>query len=174
MEARHARDVLIRTSTKIWKTGDTDMTTLHLGVVDLPYSYPPARGRRRRVKSGTQTTGDVAGWLEDEYHVMEVFFNQHSTDVSSALETSVRGALENVMLGGPAGDPFAGAGGAIEHAFRQFIDLKEMDALGYPGVPTVASLQGVSHRFKDRRGVPGRPSFVDTGLYETSFRAWVD
>jgi hypothetical protein len=52
--------------------------------------------------------------------------------------------------------------------------MKEMDRLGYPGVPTKASLDGVSHRFKNKRGAPGRPSFSDTGLYEDSFVAWID
>jgi hypothetical protein len=39
----------------------------------------------------------------------------------------------------------------------------------------LAALHGVSHRFKHpyaRRA--RRPSFIDTGLYQNSFAAWVD
>jgi len=156
--------------------------TLHLGVLDQPYAHegpePPQRGRRRRrVATGTQTTGDVATWLENRYHVMRHFYELHEGDVAAAMENSLAGAVETALMGGPSGPgahAFDTAMGEVKQTFSTFLTLKEMDALGYPGVPTLASLLGISHRFKDRRGTPGRPSFIDTGLYETSFRSWVD
>jgi len=51
--------------------------------------------------------------------------------------------------------------------------MKEVEKLGIPGVPTKAALRGVNHRLKHpyrRRGA--RPSFVDTSLYMSSFKAW--
>lgn len=153
------------------------MPVLHLGVVDSPYNEAPPPGKRRRKKlaAGHVTTGDVAGFLENRYHVMEVFATLHSEDtIAPALENSLAGALESVLMGAPLTlDPFGGAMSVIEDRFRQFIDSKEMDRLGYPGVPTKASIKGIRRRFKNRLD-PGRPSFQDTSLYESSVRAWVE
>lgn len=141
------------------------MTTLHLGVVDVPYA-----------DAGGKTTGDVAEILEAKYHVMRIFFQLNDKKIVKYLEDGVRGHVENIIMGGPAsGAPFAEGLGKIESRFRDFLSRKEMDSLGYPGVPTAAALRGVSHRFKKpgSRRAP-RPSFVDTGLFQSSFRAWVD
>lgn len=150
---------------------------LNLGVVDVPYAHqPPARGRRKKRGGGAAriTTGDVADILEGRYHVMEHFAQIHQADVAAALEDGLAGALETLMMGGsPAASLFATAEGEIEESFKRMIETKELDRLGYPGVPTQASLDGRSSRFKRRRG-PARPSFVDTGLYVGSFKAWVE
>lgn len=153
------------------------MPILHLGVIDQPYNQRPAPSNRKRPKvaAGMQTTGDVAGWLETRYHVMEIFYEVHKDDVfAKALEDSVEGALQSLLMGAPATiDIYGSATSAIEIAFKKFIDTKEMDSIGVAGVPTHASIIGIRSRFKNRRD-PGRPSFQDTGLYETSFKAWVD
>ena len=152
------------------------MPVLHLGVVDLPYVQAAPSSNRRRSTSapGHQTTGDVAGWLENRYHVMAHFAELRGPDIAAALEASVAGALETVLMGGsPATNLFSSAEGKIEETFRRFVESKEMGALGYPGIPTQASLEGKSQRFKSRRG-PVRPSFLDTGLFLQSFRAWVE
>jgi hypothetical protein len=136
---------------------------LHLGVVDLPYD-----------NAAGASTGDVAGWLEDDYHVMEVFYQLHGRQIAGSLENSLAGALENLLMGAPANDAeFGGATSAIEDMFRKFLESKEMDGLGIPGVPTQASLRGISKRFKSKRGSP-RPSFIDSAMYENSFTAWVE
>jgi hypothetical protein len=150
------------------------MPVLHLGVIDVPYSQ--ARGAKAKRSNSTVTTGDVAGWLEDEYHVMEVFANVHGADIGDALARSVAGGLENLMMGGPVSNSvFGQAESAIHDQFQKFIDTKEMDGLGIPGVPTEAAQRGVSHRFKRpyARRAP-RPSFVDTGLYRANFKAWIE
>ena len=149
------------------------MAILHLGVVDVPYANRP--GRRRKV-SGTQTTGDVAGFLENRYHVMEHFFQLYQDQIGQDLADAMQGALENLFAGGPASaPPLTGATSKIEDAFKNMLATKELERLGYPGIPTKAALRGVSHRFKrpyQRRAA--RPSFIDTGLYQASFKAWVD
>jgi len=157
---------------------------LHLGVVDVPYMQAPKaprRGRKRigakpkKMVAGTQTTGDIAEKLEARYHVMEHFVQLHSADViAPALEKGLAGALETMMMGGqPTPALFASAEGIIEEGFRRMIEAKELDRLGYPGIPTRASLDGVSHRFKIKRG-PVRPSFIDTGQYLAAFKTWAD
>jgi hypothetical protein len=138
------------------------MPVIHLGVTDIPYT------------EGTQTTGDVAEILEDKYHVMQVFYEQHKEDVAVDLEKSLSGQLENMMAGSPPPNkPFGSAESAIEDRFKRFLGEAEMDALGYPGVPTSAALRGVSHRMNIKKGPP-RPSFIDTGLYQSSMVCWID
>lgn len=151
---------------------------LHLGVIDLPYARAPSARQRRRGSGGTQTTGDVAGWLEDRYHVMEVFFETHRDEIGGYLAEAYAGALETALMGGAAPgrmDPSSAAMTRIEDRFREFLSLREIEKMGIPGVPTGAALRGVNHRMKHpyaRRAA--RPSFVDTGLYQSSFRAWMD
>ena len=153
------------------------LVILHLGVIEIPYNEPPPPGKRRKKKvvAGTQTTGDVAEILEAHYHIMEVFFETHQDEIAKDLEDGLAGTLESLAMGAPpSADPFGAAMSKLKERFSHFLESKEMDTLGYPGVPTKASLEGVSHRFKNRRGMPGRPSFVDTGAYENAFQAWVD
>jgi hypothetical protein len=165
---------------------------LNLGIIDIPYAAqnyatpksPKAMlGAAKRGKvsapkyQGNQrTTGDVAEILEKRYAIMDTFFDLHKNDIVGALEGSLAGALENVLAGGP-GTMSATAEGesAIETMFKQFLSNREMDALGIKGIPTKAAREGVSHRFKHpyaRR--PERPSFIDTGLYQSNFKAWVE
>jgi hypothetical protein len=146
------------------------MTKLHLGVIDIPY------------KEESQTTGEVAEILEARYKVMESYFESHKLDIAKAMENSVAGALENLMLGGPVdASPFVAAESFIDADFRKFLSSSEIEKLGIPGVPTQAALDGVSHRFKNPRYVkvrgkkvkrPRRPSFIDTGLYQSSMKSW--
>lgn len=146
--------------------------TLHLGVVDMPYND----------EDGT-TTGEVAEYLENKYHLMELFFEENKDKIAKALEHALAGSLENMLMGGPVvANPMAGAEQEIKDMFDTYINLREVERLGVPGVPTQAALDGKSSRFKAGRnkgkggGQPGtrRSSFYDTGLYVTSFRAWLE
>lgn len=179
------------------------MAILHLGVLDIPYAdtgaiAPPEAkprtnktGKPRKInvmaaakayQSGMRwpkgtTTGDVAEFLEDEYHVMELFFEEYAEGVQNALEHGVQQAIETVLMGGPIpNSPYLGAESEIEEAFKLFLSGQYVEELGIPGVPTKAALKGVNHRLKHpyADGNPRRPSFIDSGLYEASFRAWVE
>lgn len=166
------------------------MPTLHLGVLDLPYveapppaKKPPKRAPRRprphkahAKKFSNNTTGDVAEILEAKYHVMELFWELHQDDIAEDFADSLSGAIETFIMGGPVNFDVTGtATSRIEDRFKQMLSLRELDALGYPGIPTAAAEHGVSHRFKRaRQKRAARPSFVDTGLYASSFKAWVD
>jgi len=134
---------------------------LHLGVIDIPYSDEDI------------STGDVAEILESQYHVMQTFYDFHQTEISEYMADSVAGALENIMSGAPAGqNPFGTAENNIQERFVDFLNMQEMD--GLKGIPTKASLEGVSHRKKSKKNGAPRPSFVDTHQYRDSMVAWID
>ncbi|HEY0181254.1 MAG TPA: hypothetical protein VGC09_00465 [Rhodopila sp.] len=140
------------------------MTVLHLGEIAQPYAMQGGIG-----------TVDVARILEAKYHIMQSFYRMHEVNVAKYVENSLAGTLENLMMGAPVrGSPYAGAESAIETRFREFLMLNEIEGAGIPGVPTMAAMKGISHRFKGKRSGSPRPSFIDTGLFETSFRAWFD
>lgn len=164
---------------------------IHFGVIDVPYSGPadtPRRSVTRRrpdgstesytaPAAGAETTGDVATWLEDEYHVMEVFLEERRPKIEDAMAESIRGAFESLLLGGPIdATPFAQGESEVGALFRAFLSERGMDAVGVPGVPTKAAMKGVNHRLKHpyAKSNRERPSFIDTGLYQASFRVWVD
>lgn len=157
------------------------MTTLHLGVMDVPYVRAPPKRRRAKTMAGEVTTGQVAEWLENKYHILEHFWQIHGKEAVADLELSLSGTLENLMMGSPLGsDPYAAAESSIEDRMKRFIIEGEMDALGYPGIPTKAARERASgrrrsSRFKRRRGTGARPvSFYDSGLYQSSLKAWVE
>ena len=132
---------------------------LHLGVIDIPYD------------EGEESTGDVAQYLEERYQILQRFFDEHQEKIVSLMEESIAGALENIMAGAPpSADPFAEAMSEVHNLFVFFLTTRQLD--GNAGIPTLASLNGVSRRLKNKRG-PVRPSFIDTGLYMASMRAWV-
>lgn len=142
------------------------MPTLHLGIIELPYAYGDT----------SMTTGDVAEILEGKYGVIQAWYDHREAVFAEALAEGMAGSLESLLMGAPAhGDPFASATSKMETDFRMFLDSKEIDSYGIEGVPTQAALKGVSHRKKQphKKREP-RPSFIDSGLYQSSFRAWVD
>lgn len=149
--------------------------TLHLGVIDLPYANAP-RKHRSKAKSGTQTTGDVATFIEADYALMETFYERHAEDVvEPALMDAVDGAFEDLLSGAPLDvSVFGTAEGKIDDAFRKSLDAREYDGI-IPGVETQAAADGVDHRKKHPYAKrAARPSFVDTGLYQANFKSWVD
>ena len=151
--------------------------TLHLGVVDVAYSDASSSS------SGAKTTGDVAEILEANYHVMQTFFELNKEKVARALADSMAASIQRLINTGERIDEraslTAGADAKIETAFRAFIFSNEMSRLHFAltGQALVAAAAaGVNHRLKHpcaKKNKP-RPAFVDTGLYVSSFRAWVE
>jgi hypothetical protein len=146
---------------------------LHLGVKDIPYVY----------EQGT-TTGEVAVKLEQNYGVMGTFYERNEAHIITLLTESLGDCMNDILNGAPMIEPgnlFKGACSEIDKDFRKFINTKQMN--GMPGVPTKASLMGVSSRFKSGnrnlarskkvRMNAVRPSFKDTGLYLKSEISWV-
>lgn len=156
------------------------MTTITFGVNDIPYSHSDNTGTVKKGKTKgaprTSTTGEVAEILEEKYHIMETFWNLHDGEIIEDYSEAIVGAFEGLLQGSPVSPNALASGNAeVEARFRKFLSEREMDALGIPGVPTKASLQGVSHRFKGKKNKSGpRPSFIDTGLLESSFVSEVE
>lgn len=127
---------------------------------------------------GDKTTGDVAQILEDKYGVMQTYVDTLGQDtIAKALENSVVNAVESMLMGSNSAsiNLTAEGEGEIEAAFRQFLEQQDMDGR-VDGVPTKASLKGTNHRFKHpyAQDNPSRPSFIDTGLYSASMKAWTE
>lgn len=162
------------------------MPILHLGVVDFPYKAKSEGGRKpkrkkakgkRKPPAPSLTTGDVAEILEDKYHVLEIFYNMKKGKIAGALEGSIKGALESLMMGAPPShDPFGSGTSKITEMMKKFLADREMERIGYPGVPTKAALKGVNHRklHPYAKSNPRRPSFIDTTQYQSSLKAWMD
>lgn len=79
-------------------------------------------------------------------------------------------------MGAPVSlDPFGSATSKIEDRFKQMLSTRELDSLGFPGIPTAAAQRGVNHRFKHPyKKRAARPSFIDTGTFQASAKAWVE
>lgn len=156
---------------------------LHLGVSDIPYRYDQQQvgksGRvlkKRKIVAKSITTGEVAERLEEHYHLMEKFYQGNEEWIDSTLAKSLDSSLEAILSGAPVTqDPYGPAASEIEKAFKEAISLQEFDYF-IPGVPTQASLKGVNHRLAHpyAKGNPQRPSFRDTGLYQSSIKVWVE
>lgn len=132
-----------------------------LGVIDMPYDYGDDPGA---------TTHGVALALEENYHVMRTFYKLHREQImADAVQTLTEQFSNMIRYGVDVPDTVLLT--EVKPAFSQFLNNKEMD--GMAGIPTLASLEGVNSRLKDKKGMPGRPSFIDGGLYVDSFQAWV-
>lgn len=153
---------------------------LNLGVLDI--AYAGANG-----KSGAQTTGDVAELLEQKYSVMETFFESRKEKISEWLAEAIADEIADLFAGKrPNSDPFMAAMQNTETEFRAFLDANEMahlvaglsegEAAAFGPVSfTGAGNRGVNHRKKKpyAKENKARPAFVDTGLFQASFRSWI-
>jgi hypothetical protein len=105
---------------------------------------------------------------------MRTFVDMNKDDIVQAVESSMLGAVVNIVNGQPGPiNPGAQALSDIENKFKESLSQRAYD--GLKGVPTQAAERGVSHRFKKpyaRRAA--RPSFIDTGLYQSSFTTWME
>ena len=157
---------------------------LNLGVRDVAYTDA----------EGSTTTGKVAEILESDYHVMEVFYELHESEVSEHLSEEFATAIDNVAHGKPFALDAVGPMHRIEVDFRDYLDRREWERT--TGQTILAAQLGISHRFKSvkggtlsaariasgsvkakgkvlKRNRGPRPAFVDTGLFAASFAAWV-
>jgi len=114
----------------------------------------------------------VAEILEGKYGLFSRFAQLNEQRMANHLADSVNDAIHTLLSGGVVTDPFLDGCEEINQDFRTFLDEEKMAILGVPGVPTKAALSGRSKRFKRSRG-PRRPSFIDSGTLQTSFKSWV-
>jgi hypothetical protein len=166
-----------------------DSISLKMGFINTPYTAESvarpvtaaraeSRRPRRRSFSKTMTAEDVAAILEAKYQVVDEFTKLHAADIQLAILSQFEKVAGDYMAGArrPSnmGNALKPATKEIEAMFKKFLDTEEMNGR-VPGVPTKAALAGVRHGrgSKTMQGV-SRPSFIDTGIYRASFRAWVD
>lgn len=166
------------------------MTALVFGNIDIPYAYDQEQLSKKgkvlkKKKKVTKaiTTGEVAAILEDHYQIYETFFEFNKKDIAEELAKSYVGAFHRLHATGVGGDPSAGAMDAIAAKFKQFLSDRVMEgrqlatasAHSSRQVPTQAALDGVNHRFAHpyAKANPRRPSFIDTGLYQATSKAWL-
>lgn len=138
------------------------MAVIHFGVVEVAY----------KEDGKITTTGDVAEILEDKYAVMQTFIDLHEQDIGDELASRMMGLLDNAKNGRPmpVGDlKFP----KVDKEFRHFLAAGEYEF--HTGINVKAANKGVSHRKKSpkKKGNAARPAFIDTGLYQSSFRTWV-
>lgn len=124
-----------------------------------------------------KTTTDVAADLEARYKIVETFWEMEEDNFVEVIEEAFADDIENVMQMGQV--PKTGGisdkeTDKIEKKFMQNLQSRKYDGV-LPGVPTTAAQRGVSHlhRHPYAKRAP-RPSFIDTGMYQRSFRAWVE
>jgi len=151
---------------------------LNLGVIDVP-------------EPEGSTTFEVAEILEGKYGLFSNFAEYGLPDLEDLLANGISDAIDNMVATGQKIDPFAESMVEIERRFKQeYLSERGVEKIGIAGVPTKAALEGKSIRFKGRlnaaqwvKGKRGkvsrkigvrRPSFIDSGVLQASFKAWVE
>jgi hypothetical protein len=153
---------------------------LHLGVVDVS---EPAGG----------TTGSVATQLEENYGLFSAFYETKKDQITHLIEEDVDIAIEALINGSALKNPFGDSTSTIDILFKDFLSTQEAERVLAPGknglpVPTKAALEGKSLRLKGGKKIRKvkkgqeyqnyygnrRPSFIDSGVFEASFKAWVE
>lgn len=145
--------------------------------MDVPYKAV-AKPRIRKfgvVKLAPTSTYDVAEILEYKYALFTKFFESNEKAIADILSESLAASLEELMAGRTPKDPLGDGGSKIEALFKEWLSTLKAESV-IEGAPTKAALAGVNHRLlhPHAAGNPRRPSFIDTGLLESSFKAWFD
>jgi hypothetical protein len=145
------------------------MAILSLGVLDVAYSDPDDKN--------LTTTGEVAEFLEKWFEVMGTFWELYSEKISSEIASAMANDIAAMAKGEPLGkQPIQRVMEKIQLWFSSYLDQGEWEA--HTGIKIGAAHEGVSHRFKDVKNLEGkrdtRPAFIDTGLYQAAFRAWIE
>ena len=122
------------------------------------------------------TARDVAKVLEERYKIVETFYQLEEEFITELLEESFAEEIENVMMERRVSRKGLSdkSTDKIQAKFIDNLRRRRYDGM-IPGVPTLASVRGVSHLYAQPYAQRGsRPSFIDTGNYANSFRVWVE
>jgi hypothetical protein len=120
-----------------------------------------------------KTTKEVSEELEKKYKVVETFYEMESELIEKVVTDALVDAFEEIIKG-ETPDLKKMDVSRIEKKFRKDLMERKFDGV-IPNVPTKTSQAGVSHLRKRPTDAKGsRPSFVDTGLYMRSFKAWTE
>ena len=137
---------------------------LILGFEDRPYTLQyitPGRRKYRTGKYGKKTSSaQVAEDLEGRYGILESFVEEEST-IQTLLEDVLAERIDQVLAGKDYDKKdIEKRLPEIEKAFKTMLEEEMLHTRG--SVPTAAAM------------AEGRKSFIRTGLYRSSFRAWVE
>ncbi|EBZ7585857.1 hypothetical protein EHB58_09485 [Salmonella enterica subsp. enterica serovar Hull] len=137
-----------------------------MGVIDMPYDYGDEPGK---------TTFEVAQDLEERYEIFAHFWDMHKDEIIQEAGEMLAYQLIN-HLRHKAQLPAMQMMGETGGIFHRFLEAEEMAGLTINGnkVPTWAAIHGVDSRLKDKYTGQRRPSFIDGGLFKSSFVAWID
>jgi hypothetical protein len=122
-----------------------------------------------------KTTQNVANELEVKYGIVGKFYELEEDNIVEMIEDAFGDELDQIMQMQKISrkgisDKYTDK---IVDSFQKSLMSRRFDGI-LPNVPTKASLRGVSHlRINPNAGRGSRPSFVNTGMYLRSFRAWV-
>jgi len=138
------------------------MLKLQLGVLDVAYV------------DGTTTTGDVAGFLEDRYHVMRKFAEMNEDFIADTIADHFAGLIESVAQGKRVSAiDMTPAMSKIEERFRDALDSGEI----HQSLPQEQQVSAATLKTSSRKKVikpdESRQAFIDSGMYQASFRAWI-
>jgi hypothetical protein len=164
--------------------------TLHMGFINTPYtretimrpvasSKKEEKRNRKRGFTRTMTAIKVAGILEGKYNIVETFSEIYGEEIQNLLHDQFRETAKQIIIerGGRTTASLKNlmkpATRQIELMFRSFLNNEEMNGM-VEGVPTDAAKGGkLRGRGKITRKGLQRASFINTGIYRASFRAWV-
>jgi hypothetical protein len=137
---------------------------LVLGFEDRPYTaqyITPGRRKYRTGKYGQKTSSaQVAEELEGRYGILESFVEEEDT-IQTLLEDVLAERIDQVLAGKDYDKKdIEKRLPGIEKAFKTMLEEEMLHTRG--NVPTAAAM------------TEGRKSFIKTGLYRSSFRAWVE
>ena len=140
------------------------------------------------------TTGSVGTQLEENYGLFSAFYKHEEDEIIKLIEEDVDLAINSLISGnGLPKSVFGDSTSEIDHLFKTFLSTQEAERVLAPGVnglpvPTKAALEGKSLRLKGGRKLrkvkkgqeyetvygSRRPSFIDSGVLEASFKSWIE
>lgn len=140
------------------------MLNLNFGVLDVGYTDD----------GGATTTGDVAGYLEERYHIMRVFVETNEDFICEVLADDMAGAVESMMQGRSISElDFPSAMSEIEGRFREWLASGELQNMLPASQAVSEKTLKTSSRKKSIQQGALRQAFIDSGLFSASFRVWV-
>lgn len=138
-------------------------TIVRLGVSSVPYSLV--------LKKTQLTTTQVAKILEAKYHIIRIFAEQNNRKISRVVEETASRELSKIVINGkPVAKNIKSIATSeispiLSEGFKRFLDSNGT------GILTKAAVRRAHGQGKKRnQGI----SFIDTGLYRSAFRAWVE
>jgi hypothetical protein len=168
-------------------TSMTNTLKLHMGFINTPYTQEAmqrpatsAKLEERRVRnrgfSRTMTAQKVASILEGKYGIVETFQKIYDEEINNIIHEGFKEIAEKTILERKGQtrtslkNLMKPSTKQIEGMFKSFLRAEEMNGMA-PGVPTKASF---GKQRKRGRSIKPHSSFVRTGIYMSSFRAWID